>query len=248
MLHDVMSALRAGDAATASALARAWTEAEPGNPEAFLWAGHALAAAKDLPAAAAAFDRGLALAPDRAELLTARAYLDLQGRDLPKAEAGLGAALAQDPNQWAAYIALAQLALARGDRTEAERHVSYAKRIDADHPRLLVVEAQLAGLSGEADRVLPLLNAAAQRAPNDPLVQATLGLALLERQHHAFAAQALRNALALNPEVPALPPQRVKAGWAAGPRLASGRAAAAGAVGAALIAALRCSGRAGCSP
>ena len=204
MLQDVMTALRAGDAATALATATRWTTAEPGNADALLSLAHARAAGGDATGAREALDRALLVAPQRADLLTLRAYLDLQDRDLGKAEAGLTAALAQDPNQLGAYLALAPLALARGDRAEATRLVSYAKRIDPEHPRLLVLEAQLAAADGQPDRVLPLLTAAAERAPNDAMVISTLGLAFFERQHFAFAAEALRKALALSQSAPIL--------------------------------------------
>ncbi len=204
MLQDVLTALRAGDTATALASATRWTTAEPDSPEPLVWLAHARGAAGDVPGASEALDRALALAPQRADLMTLRAYLDLQGRDVAKAEAGLTAALAQDPNQFAAYVALAHLALARGDRGEAERHVNYAKRLDAEHPRVLLLEAMLAAGQGQADRVLPLLTAAAERAPDDPLVLSALGMAFFERQHFAFAEEALRKALALTNASPAL--------------------------------------------
>ena len=204
MLEDVLAALRAGDHAAALAASTRWRDAEPSNADACLAMAHANAAMADTAGAAAALDEGLALAPDRADLLTARAYLHLKHRNLDAATAGLGAALANDPNQLPAYIALAHLAFARGDRAEAERLIAYARRIDDGHPRLLLLEAQLAKLQGRRDRVLPLLSAAAQQSPTDPLVQAAYGLALLEHGHLAFAEQALRNTLALTDAVPAL--------------------------------------------
>lgn len=205
MLQDVTSALRAGDAATALATATRWTTAEPDNADALFWLAQARGAAGDLAGAADALDRALVLAPQRADLLTLRGYLDLQGRDLDKAAAGLSAALAQDPNQLPAYIALAHLALARGDQPEAERLVAYAKRVEPEHPRVLLLEALLAARQdGQAERVLPLLTAAAERAPEDPLVLSTLGLAFFERQHFAFAEESLRKALALTQASPAL--------------------------------------------
>ena len=115
MLQDVLTALRAGDTATALATANRWTTAEPQSAEALFWLAQAQGAAGDLAAAAEALDHALALAPQRADLLALRGYLDLQGRDFAKAEVGLKAALAEDPNQLPAYIALAHLALARGD-------------------------------------------------------------------------------------------------------------------------------------
>lgn len=205
MLQDVLTALRAGDNAAALATATRWTTAEPENAEALSWLAQARGAGGDLPGAREALDRALALAPQRADLLTLRGYLDLQGRDLDKAAAGLGEALAQDPNQVPAYIALAHLALARGDRAEAERLVTYAKRVDAEHPRVLMLEAVLVTRQpGETDRALPLLAAAAERAPEDPLVLSALGIAFLERQHFAFAEESLRKALALTSASPAL--------------------------------------------
>jgi tetratricopeptide (TPR) repeat protein len=137
MLHDVMTALRAGDATAALAAAERWVAAEPANPEAFEWLAQAHGAAGDTAAAAAAIDRGLALAPGHAGLITTRAFLHLQGGDLEASTADFRAAVAEDPNQLPAYVALAHLALGRGDRAEAERLVALAKRIDDEHPRLL---------------------------------------------------------------------------------------------------------------
>lgn len=204
MLHDVMTALRAGDATAALAAAERWVAAEPANPEAFEWLARAHGAAGDTAAAAAAIDRGLALAPGHAGLITTRAFLHLQGGDLEASTADFRAAVAEDPNQLPAYVALAHLALGRGDRAEAERLVALARRIDDEHPRLLLAEAQLAELSGDGQRALALLSAAVQRAPRDPLAQAALGLAYLQRNHLAFAEQALRNALALSGAAPNL--------------------------------------------
>ena len=204
MLDDIKRALRDGNAAAALDAAARWSAADPTNPDALLWLGHAHAAAQDIGAAAAALDRALALAPQRADLLTARAYLDLQARDLDRASAGLDAALAQDPNQLPAYIALAQLALTRGERETAQRHLAYAQRIDDGHPRVLMLEALLESGRTDADRALALLTRAVERAPNDPLVVAALGLAFLERRHFAFAAETLRKAIALSGVAPSL--------------------------------------------
>ncbi|WP_397572863.1 tetratricopeptide repeat protein [Silanimonas sp.] len=205
MLQDVMTALRAGDTATALATATRWTTAEPQNADALFWLAQACGAAGDLAGAGAALDQALAVAPQRADLMTLRGYLDLQGGDLAKAEASLSGALVQDPNQFQAYIGLAHLALARGDRTDTERHVAFAKRVNAEHPRVLLLEAMLAaGQPDQAERVLTLLTAAADRAPNDAMVLSALGVAFLERQHFAFAEQTLRKALALTNASPAL--------------------------------------------
>jgi len=160
--------------------------------------------AGDAAGAAAALDRALDANPGRADLLTLRAALDLGSGDIAKAQDGFDAALAQDPNQLPAYIALAHLALARGERPEAERRMAYARRIDEDHPRLRVLEARLAADDGRGDAAIALLSRAGQRAPDDPLVQAALGLGLLEQGHFAFAEQALRNALGLSNAAPAL--------------------------------------------
>lgn len=196
MLPDVMAALRAGNTALALRIARDWAKAEPGSADAQLALAHVYNASGDNAAASAALDQGLVLAPDRADLLTARGFLDLAARNFDGARANLDAALALNPNQFSAYIAAAHLAFSRGDVPEAERLITYARRIDDEHPHLLLLEAQLADLKGEEDRVLPLLSAAVQRAPTDSLAQANLGLALLKRGHFAFAEQALRNALA----------------------------------------------------
>ena len=60
MLQDVLTALRAGDTATALATANRWTTAEPQSAEALFWLAQACGAAGDLAGAGDALDRALA--------------------------------------------------------------------------------------------------------------------------------------------------------------------------------------------
>ncbi|MCE2944234.1 MAG: hypothetical protein LW828_05860 [Xanthomonadaceae bacterium] len=197
MRDTVLAALAARNPSAALDAAGQWVEAEPRLADAHWALAQARSAAGDGEGALAALDTAIALAPDRGDLIAARAWLDLGARRLDAAKAGFDAALAQDPNQLGAYIPAAHLALARGDLEEAERLVGYARRVDDGHPHVLLLEGLVADTRGDEARALPLFNAAVQRAPEDALVLSTYALALLRRGHEAFAEQALRKAVGL---------------------------------------------------
>ena len=203
MLDSVLSALQGGDHAAAVAAARTWLVQEPDNAQARHLLGVGLQAQGQLDDADAAFAQAAALAPERAEFHIARALLAVQRRDTAAARAGLDHAIAQDPNQLVAYLSLAQLALAGNDMDEAERQLRLAERINPDHPHLLALRGQALHAKGQGDAALAALGQAVQQAPDDAMVQGVLGLALLSLGRFGFAEQALRNALALQPN-PAL--------------------------------------------
>lgn len=204
MLDSVLSALRSGDFAAAESAARQWLAQQPAEPQAEHLLGMSLEAQGDLDGADAAFARALALSPERADTHVARALLAARRRDAAGARSGLDRAIAHDPNSLVAYLSLAQLALAGGDTAEAERQLRIAERINAQHPHLLALHAQVLLLRGQGDTALSVLTRAVAVAPDDALVQGVLGLTLLALGRHAFAEQALRNALALQPNATAL--------------------------------------------
>jgi tetratricopeptide (TPR) repeat protein len=108
-------------------------------------------------------------------------------------------ALALDPNQIGAYVLRIQLAMDSVDLAEAERQLLLADRVDPDHPQLLSAAGQIALTKGEIDRAIDLFGAAASARPQDAQILGNLGNAYLRGGHHAFAEQAVRKAMALEP-------------------------------------------------
>jgi predicted Zn-dependent protease len=204
MFEEIRAALRSGDIATAEASARALIASDAANAEAQHLLGLALRQRGDLAAAAGAFDAAIALSPESAGYHVSRALLALQQRDAPAAQAALQEAVRQDPNEIRAYIALAELALQSGELDQAEQHLRYAERINAEHPHLLAQRGQLELARGQAQQAIATLSRAAAAAPQDALVQGSLGLALMTQRHYGFAEQALRNALELQPQARSL--------------------------------------------
>lgn len=195
MSELTLGALRAGDFAAAAASARQLLADNPADAQAHHLLGLALQQQGDLDAAGAAFERAAQLQPERADFHVSRAMVATQQRRHEDARAALAEAVKQDPNQLMAYISLAHMALAASDLAQAEQHLRYAERIAPEHPHVFTLRGQVRLAQGDAKGALALLTQAGQAAPDDAMVQGTLGLALLGQRHFAFAEQALRNAL-----------------------------------------------------
>lgn len=200
MHQDILAAIGRKDAATALRLAREAIAARPEDADLQHALGLALQLSGDPAAAAEAFDRAIALAPDTARFHVARAALALGQHDAERADSEIRAALKADPNQLNAYVLGAHLAIARGDADEAERQLRLAQRVAPEHPVVVAIEGNLAQLRGEHETAIKLLSAAAEQLPEEPLVLASLGLAYLDAGHLAFAEQALRRALEVQPD------------------------------------------------
>ncbi len=199
MLAQALKSLRAGDVETALADARRYLETQPDDPEGHHLLGVILRATGDLDGAAASIDRAIELAPDVGAFHLARASLMIDRRDIIPAKVELARAIEADPNQLASYLLLANYALASGDGDEAGRLLRLAQRVDAEHPQVLLLAGQLQAARGETDGAIATFTRALQRAPNDVLVQTTLGLAYLRQGHHAFAGELLAKAVAAHP-------------------------------------------------
>lgn len=204
MYESLIDALRRGAADEALSAARDAVAANPQDAIAHRLLGAALQLSGDRPAALAAVETALTLAPDDANLHLERAGLLLGARKLDDAEAALARAVGLDPNQFPAYIMQGQLALGRGDIDEAERIARTAGRIAPSHPQVAAIEGMVALRRGDADRALSILAQAAQDAPEDASVRNALGFAYIAKGHFAFAEQAFRKQLELQPDSNAL--------------------------------------------
>ncbi|HTA65044.1 MAG TPA: tetratricopeptide repeat protein [Xanthomonadaceae bacterium] len=188
------------NAPDALALARAEVDAAPGNAEAHHLLGLAQRVTGDVAAARASFDKAIELAPNEPVYHLSRALLARAQGDLALADSASARSLALDPNRFDTYLLRIQLALAAGDFAEAERQIEMAERADREHPQLLFLAGQVALLKGDGERAVRLLGTAAIEQPRDAQVFATLGMAYQQQGHFAFAEQALRKALELDPD------------------------------------------------
>lgn len=204
MQDKILQALRRNAADDAVQLAREWTRAEPEQPQAHRWLALSLQQQGQFDAALDSLQQALALAPDNPELHLQHAGLLLALRQFDAAGSALDRTATLNPNELTAYLMQAHMALARNDVDEAERITRTASRVDEDNPELAALNGMIALRRGDGDRALALLSAAAQALPGDPRVLYALGFAYLDKEMLAFAEQAFRRVLELNPAVTSL--------------------------------------------
>jgi Flp pilus assembly protein TadD len=199
MQESVFAALRDGDPVAAVRVALDWVKSDRANPEAHHTLGLALRQQGDVRGALAAFNHAIELAPERSAFHLSRALLAAQMGVADQARVGFVQALQHDPNQLMAYLGLADLALNSAQPEQAEQHLRFAERIAPEHPHVEALWAQLQLTRGEGAAALRRMQFASQRVPNDATVLGVLGLCYLNQRHFAFAEQALRRALEMQP-------------------------------------------------
>jgi tetratricopeptide (TPR) repeat protein len=204
MQDKILEALRRNAADEAVQLAREWTQAEPEQPQAHRWLALALQQQAQYPEALESLQQALALAPDNPDLHLLHAGLLLAMRQFEAADSALDRTAELNPNALSAYLMQAHLALARNDVDEAERITRIAARVEEDHPEVVALLGMIALRRGDGDRALALLSAASQSMPNDPRILHALGFAYLGKDMLAFAEQAFRRVLELNPNLTSL--------------------------------------------
>lgn len=204
MQDQIIQALRQNEADQAVQLAQAWTHDEPGQAAAHRWLALALQQQGKAEDAMDALQQALQLAPDDAQLHLQHAGLLLALRQFEGAGEALTRTTGLDPNAFAAYLMQAHLAIGRNDFDEAQRLSTLASRVEPDHPELLTIDGMIALRRDDPDRALRLLSAANQAQPNDPRVLYALGFAYLGKNMLAFAEQAFRRVLELNPAISSL--------------------------------------------
>jgi len=204
MQDKILQALRRNAADDAVQLARVWASAEPTQPQAHRWLSLSLQQQGQFEDALASLQRALSLAPDDAELHLQQAGLLLALRQFEAADSALGRTAELNPNSLTAYIMQAHLALARNDVDEADRLTRLGARLDEEHPELAALSGMVALRRGDLDRALGQLTRANQALPDDPRVLYALGFAYLGKDMLAFAEQAFRRVLELNPGIHAL--------------------------------------------
>jgi tetratricopeptide (TPR) repeat protein len=144
--------------------------------------------------------RAHALAPDQAGIELSLGTLCFRAGEFDAARTHYEKALVMDPNIAPAHSGLGQLAVMRGERDIAERHFRTALRAGEDAQAL----GGLGGIlfeRGDMDAALRHLGRAADLAPNDPMIQLSLGRAFAERGTTSFAERAFENALRFQPNL-----------------------------------------------
>ncbi|MEG1681017.1 MAG: tetratricopeptide repeat protein, partial [Stenotrophomonas sp.] len=204
MQDKIIEALRRNATDEAVTLAHAWVGAEPQHAAAHRWLALALQQQGQLEQAQGSLETALGLAPDDAALHLQHAGLLLARRQIDAAGQALDRSTSLNPNEFSAYLMQAHLALARDDIDEADRLGRMAARVDPDSAELGAIEGMVALRRGDADRALAILSAASARLPEDVRVLYALGFAYLEKDMLAFAEQAFRRVVELNPSNNAL--------------------------------------------
>ena len=204
MQDQILQALRRHDADQAVQLATRWIAAEPQLPQAHRWHALALQQQGQLQPAIESLQRALELVPDDADLHLQHAGLLLALHQFEAAEAALGRTTGFNPNELSAYLMQAHLALARNDVDEAEKQLKLASRVDAENPEVVALSGMVALRRGALDEALAQLSSAVRALPDDPRIVYALGTAYLRKDMLAFAEQAFRRVLVLNPKMTAL--------------------------------------------
>ncbi|MFI8718721.1 tetratricopeptide repeat protein [Stenotrophomonas sp. NPDC077464] len=204
MQDTILQALRRNAADEAAQLAREWIQAEPEQPQAHRLLALALQQQGQHDAALASLQRGLDLAPDSAEMHLQHAGLLLALRQFDAATGALDRTAALNPNELSAYLMQAHLALSRNDVDEAEKITRTAARVDEDHPEVIALGGMVALRRNDTDRALALLSAASEALPNDARILYALGFAYMGKDLLAFAEQAFRRVLEINPGITSL--------------------------------------------
>ena len=145
-------------------------------------------------------ERARELSPEDPGVILTLASMSFRDGDHEGARRGFHQALAFDPNLSGAHAGLGQLALMRNEHEKAEEHFRVALRA-AEEPHALAGLGSLMLERGDLDGALRYLGRAAELAPNDAMIQMSLGQAFARRDTPAFAEQSFRNALRLRPDL-----------------------------------------------
>lgn len=210
MQDQILQALRQNDAAQAVQLAQAWVHDEPGQAQAHRWLALALQQQDQPEAAMEALQQALQLAPDDAQLHLQQAGLLLAQHRYEGADEALLRTTELNPNAFEAYLMQAHLAIGRNDIDTAARQATMAARLEPEHPEVMALQGMVALYRDDADRAVQLLSEAARQMPNDPRVLYALGSAYQAKDMLAFAEQAFRRVIEINPKMTSLHGQVVQ--------------------------------------
>jgi tetratricopeptide (TPR) repeat protein len=202
MLEDAIQLHRAGRLAEAERGYRELLAASPDDAELLQLLGILRGQRGDLPEALQLVKRACELDPDNAARQYTLGELHLREGALDEAAAAYDQARMLNPNLSAAHSGLGQVALLRGDLAAGEEHFKVALRADENDVQAITGLGSIAGLRGDSQRSLQWLAQAAELAPSDPMIQVSYAQAMLDQGINDFAAKAVDNALAVQPDYP----------------------------------------------
>lgn len=183
----------------------------PGNLEAHLGLGSALAAKGNHQRALREFETVLAKSPKHYDATYRSALSYQQLGDIARAEALLNEAILLNPGAPAPYVDLGNIAFARGDLEASERYLETATRLNPANFRIyLNYGAQLGTLARDApsdqlrndlyERAERILRAAVYLNPDSPEASYNLGGLLFNRGKWDEAVFRLEKAVQLQPQ------------------------------------------------
>lgn len=144
-------------------------------------------------------ERAVQLAPENFAAWRLLGYLRLNHSDYTGSIAAGETALELAPNDASAHANLSWAFAALGDRDRAEYHAARVEQLAAGSPDALALRAELEQRAGRTDAALELYRAAAQRAPDNPILQVRYAAALRGAGQSLRARDWLQVALARKP-------------------------------------------------
>jgi tetratricopeptide (TPR) repeat protein len=169
------------------------------DPHAWFVRAHALVELERWDAASSAAASGLALDPDRVELLHLRALALWRRGELAGAESAVLAALELTPEDPVLLCTYAHLVASAGQLDKAERLVDEASRLDPDDAYVRRTRAELAYLSGRDAAAERHARGALELDPEDADSLTLMGVAAYQRGHGRRGAADVRRAAGLDP-------------------------------------------------
>lgn len=191
-----------GDFETAAELYRQGIAAYPENPGLRFQFGALLGAEMDYAAALEQFEAGLALRPDHPVLLRGAMGATMRLGQTDAALAFAERLQAQGAVSASDHFLIGTLHEAEGDPQGARAEYEATLALDPEHWAAANNLAYLLRQAGEAEAALPRAQLAAERAPQDPAVQHTLGLILFDLGDYPAAVEHLERSVDARPEVP----------------------------------------------
>lgn len=203
LARDAARRARADPAAGAAVLEAALAEAPDGHAGAWNDLGILRARMGDGAGALAAFDRSLALAPDRSAVIGNRANALATLGDRAAALAAYDAAIAADPDRLESWLnKAATLARDPADRAQARRVLSQAARRHRNRPQLWRQAAHLARAMGDWRSLAQAGRVLSRLVPREADGWLALGHAWDRLGRLDAALKARREALRLAPDAP----------------------------------------------
>jgi tetratricopeptide (TPR) repeat protein len=154
-------------------------------------------------AAAAAYERAVALAPDDFQAWNNLGNARRESGDVDGAVEALARACALRPDLAVLHLNLGALLAAAGRLEDSLGAIAAAVSAAPDDPACLVELSRALGRLGRSEKALDPAMEAARLAPGEPAVQAELGFAHAAVGNLGAAEQAYRRALAVQPAFPA---------------------------------------------